>query len=145
MKLPTYMVGACSVRAGSPDPKKRAKMRRSELISSIERLSFGGQPHPRLARTLVGPVLRTKGLANRRSERYRRNRGPLPTKSPFTLESRQNSLYDGVGRSVRQNRRYNFTRDKPVDLNPGRKTSVSSQPRRLRVLVAGRRRRVLWR
>jgi len=40
MKPPTYMVGACWVKAGSADPKKRAKMRRSELNSSIERLSF---------------------------------------------------------------------------------------------------------
>jgi hypothetical protein len=96
MTFPTYMVGVCWVRAGSADPKKRAKMRRSGLISSIERLSFGGQPPIRgwLGRS-VGPVVRTKGSptvgasATVETVGSCRQSHPSPSKvdkTPFTTE-----------------------------------------------------------
>jgi hypothetical protein len=95
MKLPN-LHGGCWVRAGSTDPKKRSKMRRSELSSSIERLFFRRlAPSKTGSERLGGPVLRTKGSptvgasATVETVGSCRQSHPSPSKvdkTPFTTE-----------------------------------------------------------
>jgi hypothetical protein len=81
MKLPN-LHGGCWVRAGSTDPKKRSKMRRSELSSSIERLFFR-----RLAPSKGSPTVGASATVE--TVGSCRQSHPSPSKvdkTPFTTE-----------------------------------------------------------